>query len=309
MTEVTATPTEMIDRTLRRDPIVIALAILANVIGIFCLAIAIANDPLIFGLYGVLRLTASNGLLRMKTYGLVLERFSALLGIAVPVFSGLLAVLILHRRFDALEAFGVLTAIFSFWEIWYLGRSEVKARFVKRGHQGTPFPKAIWFAGQLVLLYCFHLALPLLPTGFGAQDETAQRRTMADMRTISLALEARWTDEGELPSAASIEAIAPKISPTYLKEVPLRDGWGNPWRYATWKVDPKLGPKAPGRDNYVIISAGKDGRFELVDPQSYKPKEGCPGGCAGETTNFDCDIVFSNGSFIQFPAGRSGNQG
>jgi hypothetical protein len=287
----------------RRDPIVIALAILANVIGIFCLTIAIANDPLIFGLYGVLRLTASYGLLRMKTYGLILETVSALLGIAVPVFFVLLAVLILHRPFGALEAFGVLIAIFSSCEIWYLGRSDVKARFVKRGQPGVRFPKALWFAGQLVLLCCFHVALPLIPIGFGARDEAAQRRTMADMRAISLAIESRAIDVNDYPFATSIEAIAPKISPTYMKQVPLRDGWGNRWRYGAWKVD----PKTPGRDAYVIVSPGKDGRFELVDPKYYKPKNSCPGGCAGETTNFDCDIVFSNGAFIQFPAGRSGS--
>jgi hypothetical protein len=91
------------------------------------------------------------------------------------------------------------------------------------------------------------------------------------------------------PMAASIDALVPKLSPTYIKTVPLGDGWGRPWRYAAWN-----NPRVPGSGGYVIVSAGKDGRFEQIDPRSYKPKT---------TTNFDCDIVYSNGSFVQYPEG------
>ena len=37
-----------------------------------------------------------------------------------------------------------------------------------------------------------------------------------------------------------------------------------------------------------------DGRFEQFNPRLYTPKA---------TTNFDCDIVYSNGTFIQYPEG------
>ena len=188
----------------RRDPIVIALAILANVTGIICLTLAIDSDPLIFGLYGVFRLTASYGLLRMKTYGLMLERVSALLWVAIPVFFVVLGFFVSHRFPPRpVVAFAVLSGIVSSWEIWYLGRSDVKARFAKRGQAGAPFPplaKFVWFVGQLVFLSCLHVvSLPLLLKEFLNRDEAAQRRTMADMRTISIAVDARWTEEGELP--------------------------------------------------------------------------------------------------------------
>ena len=296
MTEVSATPVEIEEKTpVRRDPIVIALAILANLTAIICLTYG--KDPLIIGPYGVFRLTASYGLLRMKTYGLILERVSALfwVAIAVLIMAGLRGGAFDQPRFP----FGiliVLSGIFSLGEFWYLGRAEVKARFAKRGQPGAPLPlvaKVGWFGGQLALLLYLQVARPLLPTIMSLvsdQNRTNWKRTMADMRTIASALEARAMDANEYPFAASVEAIAPKISPTYLKQVPLRDGWGNQWRYGAWKSD----PKNPGCDYYVIISAGRDGRFEFVDPKSYTTKA---------TTNFDCDLVFSNGAFVQYPEG------
>ena len=46
---------------------------------------------------------------------------------------------------------------------------------------------------------------------------------------------------------------------------------------------------------YAIVSTGKDGASESTLN-------------GGATTNFDCDIVYSNGSFIQFPEGMQSSQ-
>ncbi|MDQ6802630.1 MAG: hypothetical protein M3041_17625 [Acidobacteriota bacterium] len=305
------------EASVRRDPIVIALAILANVTGIIYLTLAIANYPLIIGPWGVFRLIASYGLLRMKTYGLILERVSALFWIAISVlFLGLVVLVGVSSGFfppHPRVAFFVLSGILSFWEFRYLGRAEVKARFAKRGQPGAPLPlvaKVGWFGGQLALLLHLHMAFPLLPTITlydSVWDLTHQRRTMADMRTIATAIEARAMDVNDYPFAASIEGIATKISPTYLQWVPLRDGWGNRWRYGAWKVD----PKTPGRDHYIIISAGRDGRFEVIDPKLMEAfvRSNHSGQLstftAKETTNPDCDIVYSNGEYIQHPVGVS----
>lgn len=98
---------------------------------------------------------------------------------------------------------------------------------------------------------------------------------MADMRTLATALEARATDTNEYPSTRSVADLAPLLVPKYVKQLPVVDGWGHAYRYSAEK------------EVYTIWSAGRDGKF-----QQYK---------AGATTNFDCDIVFSNGSFIQYP--------
>jgi hypothetical protein len=46
----------------------------------------------------------------------------------------------------------------------------------------------------------------------------------------------------------------------------------------------------------VIASAGKDGQFERNDLADYLA-------APVATTGFDCDIVYSNGAFIEYPQG------
>lgn len=310
MTNIPTISAGMSDEPLpRRDPILIVLALLANGTAITCLLLAFRDDQPIIAAYGVFRMAASYGLFRTKTYGLKLERFSAFLWIAIPV-----VVILLSGFFSPPThlPFIILSAAFSIGELWYLGRAELKAKFAKRSVKTASTLRATlgWTCGQLALLLYLHLTLPPLPSIIlfdSAYQRSLQHRTMADMKTIATALEARAVDVNDYPFAASIDAIAAKLSPTYLKQVPLRDGWGNRWRYEAWKVD----PKAHGRDYYVIVSAGKDAQFESADPKlmeafvrankagqlsTFTPKE---------TTNFDCDIVYSTGSFIQYPQGLS----
>jgi hypothetical protein len=45
---------------------------------------------------------------------------------------------------------------------------------------------------------------------------------------------------------------------------------------------------------YVVISAGKDGALDQQELEAYYQ---------GPTNSFNNDIVFSNGSFIQYPEG------
>jgi type IV pilus assembly protein PilA len=69
------------------------------------------------------------------------------------------------------------------------------------------------------------------------------------------------------------------LSPTYIAQAPKIDGWGTFFRY---------GSDAPG-NNYVIASYGRD-RIAT-------------GILCGTTTNFNDDIYYSNGTFIQWPEG------
>jgi hypothetical protein len=63
-----------------------------------------------------------------------------------------------------------------------------------------------------------------------------------------------------------------------MKDPPDVDGWNN-----GWQVD-----SAAGAD-YSVVSPGKDG--------ADGPRTG------GTTQAFDCDIVFSDGRFFQWPQG------
>ena len=47
-------------------------------------------------------------------------------------------------------------------------------------------------------------------------------------------------------------------------------------------------------DSYAVASGGKDGSFSHDSLREYQN---------GATTNFNDDIVFSNGKFVQYPEG------
>lgn len=138
------------------------------------------------------------------------------------------------------------------------------------------------------------LAAIAIPNLLTAMQRSKQKRTMADMRTIATAWEARATDVNRYNAAGltfptggvSIANLTSFLSPTYVKTFPQKDGWGTPWGLG---VDQAWGTTTAAQV-YTIISYGKDGQ----------PQGSWSGGA---TTMFDCDIVYSNGTFIQYPEG------
>jgi general secretion pathway protein G len=128
-----------------------------------------------------------------------------------------------------------------------------------------------------------------------ALQRTKQKRTMADMRSIAVAWEARAVDvkaynaSGFTMPAASISygQFTTLLSPTYMRNIPSMDGWGYALQFAT---DQPIGG-ATGAAEYAIRSPGRDGQYSGT---TYT---------AGPTTSFDCDIVYSNGAFVVWPEG------
>ena len=140
------------------------------------------------------------------------------------------------------------------------------------------------------------LAAIAIPNLLTAMQRSKQKRTMADMRTIATAWEARATDINKynaaggitLPSNdAGLSNLNAYLAPTYVKTFPIKDGWGNPWGVY---VDKPWGDTVAAQV-YAIVSGGKDG---AIQPSAEN---------GGATTNFDCDIVYSNGTFAQYPEG------
>lgn len=127
-----------------------------------------------------------------------------------------------------------------------------------------------------------------------ALTRAKQKKTMSDIRTISSAWEARAIDVRAYNAAGFTIPAAPvtatelqtMLYPTYMKTMPTIDGWNRPLEIA---ADYAIGSTTPATV-YSIRSSGRDFVFQGT---SY------PG---GETDNADCDIVFSNGNFIQWPA-------
>ncbi|HKB80278.1 MAG TPA: prepilin-type N-terminal cleavage/methylation domain-containing protein [Thermoanaerobaculia bacterium] len=137
------------------------------------------------------------------------------------------------------------------------------------------------------------LAAIAIPNLLTAMQRAKQKRTMADMRTVATAWEARATDVNRYNAAGftlpgqtiSIDNLSSFLSPTYVRTFPARDGWGTPWEMDSdqaWAA-------ATAAQVYVIRSYGKNGLSDTV--------------VDGATTNFDCDIVYSNGTFLTYPEG------
>ena len=136
-----------------------------------------------------------------------------------------------------------------------------------------------------------------IPNLLNAIQRAKQKRTMGDMRSIGTAAEAYSIDYNAYPPAAASSIpvlyggvtypsvtvganLSKYISPTYIRVMPLTDGWNSYFFYNVNAND----------QDYGIVSAAKDG--SLVSPSA-----------SGPTTNFNIDIVFSDGQFTVFPEG------
>jgi general secretion pathway protein G len=128
------------------------------------------------------------------------------------------------------------------------------------------------------------LAAIAIPNLLTAKARSAQKRTMADMRSIATAVEAYAVDTNQFPRATSLEELRPIIEPKYIRTMPTVDCWGHAFRYDSSRGEP----------GYFLGSAGKDGRFDHNSLSEYSDSA---------TQNFDCDIVFANGKFVQYPEG------
>jgi general secretion pathway protein G len=134
----------------------------------------------------------------------------------------------------------------------------------------------------------------------GAIQRAKQKRSMADIRTIAAAWETRATDARTYNAAGaaftfpavgvSYAGLTGALSPTYLRTIPRLDGWQRPFAFG---LDSAFGSSTPATV-YGIRSAGRDGSFS---GRTYT---------MGPTSDYDCDIVYSSGTFITYPEGVQG---
>ena len=150
-------------------------------------------------------------------------------------------------------------------------------------------------AAIIILPVTAFFAFIAVPNLLTALNRSKQKRTMADMRSLATALEARATDTNNyaidsIPVALTatdfssltpvpIEAVERALIPKYMKKPVRLDGWGN-------EFEIRLGVKA-----YAIRSRGSDGDAESVIRFNHRIQ------------SFKEDVVFANGNFIQYPEG------
>jgi len=137
------------------------------------------------------------------------------------------------------------------------------------------------------------LAAIAIPNLLNAVQRGKQKRSMSDMRALATAIEAYAVDNNQYPTAAcpgGTFTTAPTVltstsqfallSPTYIAQPPTRDGWQHYFYYAL---------SNPDNQAYAIWSGGRNGTTSAA--------------ICGTTTNFNEDIIYSNGTFIQWPEG------
>ena len=145
------------------------------------------------------------------------------------------------------------------------------------------------------------LAAIAIPNLLTAMQRSKQKRTMADMRSIATAWEARAVDMNRYNAAGyslagsevdPLSTIYQWLEPTYIKTAPKKDGWST--LYKVYSEKPIGAVTTPASNKYSIVSLGRDGALGSATVD-------------GPTTNFDCDIVYENGSFIVYPDGVQTN--
>lgn len=166
------------------------------------------------------------------------------------------------------------------------------AAVVKGPSSGLPLLIILIVGGFFLLAILGIVAAIFIPNFVDALQKAKQKRTVADLRDVGTAIVSYVTDnDGSLPPGQSLEEMSPALAPKYIPSVPTVDGWKRPFRYSCWQES----PEAAGCDHFRIVSAGRDGVFESEDLAAYEQG-------TFERTDYDRDIVFGDGVFLQYPA-------
>ena len=134
---------------------------------------------------------------------------------------------------------------------------------------------------MIVLVVIALIAAIAIPNLINAIDRGKQKRTMSDIRTAATAIEAYSVDHSSYPqyTQGSLQATAAAdLEPAHIKECPRLDGWYRPLHYVSENAS-----------DYTLGSGGCDGNTPDL------------GAAGGPSHSFDDDIIFSNGSFRQWP--------
>jgi general secretion pathway protein G len=131
----------------------------------------------------------------------------------------------------------------------------------------------------VVLVVLAIVSAIVIPTLLYALNKGRQVRTVADLRHLGSNIEVYSVDYGRYPAGSDITALGVLV-PEYLDNVANSDAWGHELIYTGIPL------------NYTLGSPGKDGgsSLNLIDD-------------GGPTTNFNDDIVYSMGRFVQWPEG------
>jgi general secretion pathway protein G len=124
------------------------------------------------------------------------------------------------------------------------------------------------------------LAAIAIPALYHAIERGRQKRSMAEMHAVAVAITSYGTDYSHMPllDDATADQLAPYLEPTYIKILSAYDGWRRLLRYRSDGVE------------YSLFCLGSDGVLDSTH-------------LLGPTTSFNADIIINDGEFAQWPEG------
>ncbi len=187
----------------------------------------------------------------------------------------------------------------------YFGKFKAMASFRARAKQkGRGFTLIELL---IVIAIIGVIATLLIPELLVALNKSKQKRTMADMRAVGQAMMAFRVDQagaaasGGSPEWRLAEYSNYHIPPTtlsfvltewldheYISELPIADGWGNPYYY-TFPIFEPFAINAMS-----IVSCGRSGGGGCMPDSTYPIGPYKP-------TLFDNHIVWADGTFVFYP--------
>jgi len=153
------------------------------------------------------------------------------------------------------------------------------------------------------------LAALLIPNAITAIQKAKQKSTMKDIAVISTAITDYITDNGTAPAQSGIYAGGDtfylSLSPFYIKVLPITDQWGTGFNIYCGAAAAQYGVLAPGLDDFLISSYGRDKALTAFSFNPANPELGLFVITKG--LDFNEDLVMLNGSWIHAPrAAQSG---
>lgn len=153
------------------------------------------------------------------------------------------------------------------------------------------------------------LASLLIPQAVAAMQKARQKGTMKDVVSISTALTDITNDLGSAPPHAGDmdAAYQAVLAPDNLKVCPIEDQWGNFYQVFAGQLPgfSIRGCDFAGRDDFVVMSLGRDGLSDGVDYDVNNPDTSMY--IMNSLDDFMLDLIQFNGSWVRGPISRQGS--
>lgn len=161
------------------------------------------------------------------------------------------------------------------------------------------------------------LAALLIPNAMSAMQKAKQKGTIKDINTIATGLMDHVTDKGNVPAYGAAltgnDAITQALQGFYVKVMPIRDQWNNPFYvYTRDAIEGNYGISLTGNetwgdDDFVVASNGRDGdpgptyQYDATNPSAGLYE-------VSKMADFNEDIVNWNGNLVVGPRTGSTQQ-